>query len=182
MLPAVNALPPIGGSNSGLPLTQTLANADTSSPPSYLEANQGRRTNHVANVLPLNYYYGGQGRAVPGMRSRIPGNSSCLRNFGSHMGTVDTSQDLSEEQIHLSALEGVSASQMRILALQHGVDYRDMGGRTPLMYAILGNQPKMCEVLIKLKATVNILDLAGLTPLLWATFHAQPDVMRILLK
>ena len=52
------------------------------------------------------------------------------------------------------------------LALQHGVDYRDAGGRTPLMYAVQGNQPKMCEVLLKLKANVNAKDLAGLTPLL----------------
>ena len=29
---------------------------------------------------------------------------------------------------------------------QYGVEYRDQGGRTPLMYAVLGNQPKMCEV------------------------------------
>ena len=29
---------------------------------------------------------------------------------------------------------------------QCGVDYMDYGGRTPLMYAVLGNQPRMCEV------------------------------------
>ena len=100
--------------------------------------------------------------------------------YGITMGGV--SQELSQEEFHLSAMEGISVSQIKTLALQYGVDYRDAGGRTPLMYAVLGNQPKMCEALIKLKATVNIVDQARVTPLLWATFHARPDIMRILLK
>lgn len=91
-------------------------------------------------------------------------------------------QNLSDEPIHLAAMEGVSASQMKTLALKHGVDFRDVGGRTALMYAVLGNQPKMCEVLIKLKATIDAKDLAGLTALLWATYQARPEVMRVLLK
>lgn len=180
-LPSMNPLPPLASSGSGLPLSHNLTNSN--SPPSYLEASQGHRMHgqNIAGVPLLNHYYGGQGRGVAGFRNGTS-NSSGSRNMGMGMGMGDISQDLSEEQIHLSALEGVSASQMRTLALQYGVDYRDTGGRTPLMYAVLGNQPKMCEVLIKLKATVNILDLAGVTPLLWATFHARPDIMRILLK
>lgn len=79
-------------------------------------------------------------------------------------------------------MEGVSNSQMKSLALQNGVDYRDIGGRTPLMYVVLGNQPKMCDVLVKLKANINAKDLAGLTPLLWATYQAKPDIIRVLLK
>ena len=35
---------------------------------------------------------------------------------------------------------------VRTQVFQYGVEYRDAGGRTPLMYAVLGNQPKMCEV------------------------------------
>ena len=89
---------------------------------------------------------------------------------------------MSQEEIHTSAMEGVRSSQMKDLALQYGVDYRDHGGRTPLMYAVLGNQPKMCEVLLKLKASINAKDATGYTPLLWATYQAKPDVMKVLLR
>ena len=67
-------------------------------------------------------------------------------------------------------------------AIQCGVDYRDHGGRTPLMYAVLGNQPRMCDTLLGLGAKVNTQDSAGLSPLLWATFQAKPQCMKILLR
>ena len=97
-------------------------------------------------------------------------------------GLREGHQGLSEHPIHTAAMEGVSSSAMKTLALQHGVDYRDANGRTPLMYSVHGNQPKMCEVLLKLKASVNAKDLAGLTPLLWATYKAKADIIRVLLK
>ena len=71
---------------------------------------------------------------------------------------------------------------MKRLAIQYGVDSRDQGGRTPLMYAVLGNQPKVCEQLIKLRANIDIKDLSGQTPLLWATFLARAELVRVLLK
>ncbi len=92
------------------------------------------------------------------------------------------SQDISTNPIHLAAMEGVSSSQMKDWALQFGVDYRDAGGRTPLMYAVLGNQPRMCDALVKLKASINAKDLAGLTPLLWATYQGKAEIIRVLLK
>ncbi len=73
-------------------------------------------------------------------------------------------------------------SEMKRLVMQYGVDYKDQGGRTPLMYAVLGNQPKLCEQLIKLRASLNMKDMCGLTALLWATFLARPQVIRVLLK
>ena len=82
----------------------------------------------------------------------------------------------------MAAMEGVKASEMKRLAVQYGIDYKDIGGRTPLMYAVLGNQPKMCEVLVKLRASLNVKDSSGLTPLLWAAFYAKPEVLRVLLK
>ena len=82
----------------------------------------------------------------------------------------------------MAATEGVKSSTMKKLAIKFGVDYRDHGGRTPLMYAILGNQPKMCEVLVKLGASINAKDSTGLTPLLWATYLAKHDVMKVLLR
>ena len=66
--------------------------------------------------------------------------------------------------------------------MRYGVDYRDHGGRTPLMYAVLGNQPKMCELLIQLGADVNATDYASLGPLLWSAYHIRPIPMRILLR
>lgn len=95
---------------------------------------------------------------------------------------VGNVQDLSDNPLHLSAMEGASASQMKILALKYGVDYRDVGGRTPLMYAVLGKRPKMCEILLKLKASINAKDLSGLSPLLWATYQSKPEIIHILLK
>lgn len=50
------------------------------------------------------------------------------------------------------------------------------------MYAVLGNQPKVCEVLLGLGAAVNARDASGLTPLLWATYHAKSQVIRVLLR
>ena len=49
------------------------------------------------------------------------------------------------------------------------------------MYAVLGNQPKMCEVLLGLGAGVNTKDSSSLTPLLWATYQAKPHCMKVLL-
>ena len=110
-----------------------------------------------AHLTPPNYYSGGRGGG-------------------------GGPQDNSSHPIHQNAMEGVSSSEMKSLALQFGVDYRDSGGRTPLMYAVLGNQPKMCEVLVKLKADLNARDMAGLTPLLWATYQAKAAIIRVLLK
>ena len=50
------------------------------------------------------------------------------------------------------------------------------------MYAVLGNQPKICEVLLGLGAAVNARDTSGFTPLLWATYHAESQVIRVLLR
>ena len=50
------------------------------------------------------------------------------------------------------------------------------------MYAVLGNQPKMCELLISLGAAIDVRDNAGFSPLLWATYHAKPQVMKTLIR
>lgn len=92
------------------------------------------------------------------------------------------SQELSDNPIHVAAMNGAGISQLKSLAMQFGVEHRDSGGRTPLMYAVIGNQPKMCELLLKLKASVNARDMTGLTPLLWATYKAHADVIKVLLK
>lgn len=141
----------------------------TPSLPSYQESSLRRQfTTASTSSLPPNYYGGtgteGGGAGQQQRRVRL--------DF----------QELSDNPIHVAAMEGVAISQMKSLALQFGVDYQDSGGRTSLMYAVIGNQPKMCELLLKLKALVNSKDLTGLTPLLWATYKAHADIIRVLLK
>ena len=175
-------LPPIGNGDSdhSLSHSSTKPSNTITKPPSYLEASQENSTLDSTGMLSQKDYWGGQGTVAAGIGTGVTGG---LWNICSRMGmVVDTSQYISESRIHLSAMEGINASGMKALASQHGVDYRDRGCRTPLMYAILGNKPKICEILIKLKANVNIQDGVEFTPLLWATFHARPDIMKILLK
>lgn len=143
--------------------------------PSYYEASQSPAS-PTSPVLP-------SGAVSPSRR--YSGGGIAASPSHAHFYTIgggEGGDQLSQEEIHLSAMEGTSMTQIKTLALQYGVDYKDAGGRTPLMYSVLGNQPKMCETLIKLKATVNIVDQSGVTPLLWATFHARPDIIRLLLK
>ena len=90
--------------------------------------------------------------------------------------------ELSNIPIHMAAMEGVAIAQMKALVREFGVDFSDDGGRTPLMYAVIGNQPKMCELLIKMKASVSCRDMTGLTALLWATYKAHADIIKVLLK
>ena len=141
---------------------------------------------HDSVQLP-SYYEASQTSAHPSrpmsrQNSAIAEGVTVSPGYAYAIGDGAVMVEMSQEEIHVLAMEGTSAPQMRTLALQYGVDYKDTLGRTPLMYAVLGNQPKMCDTLIKLKATVNIMDQSGVTPLLWATFHARPDIMKLLLK
>jgi ankyrin repeat protein len=94
----------------------------------------------------------------------------------------DPHQFASTAEIHTAAMEGVKPSVLKKMVFQYGVEYRDAGGRTPLMYAVLGNQPKMCEVLVQMGSNVDAKDSAGLTPLLWASYRARPHAMKVLLR
>lgn len=88
----------------------------------------------------------------------------------------------SSEPIHRAALMGPNRTAMLELVRQHGVDHADSNGRTPLMYAILGNQLKTCELLLKLKADVNAVDITGQSGLLWAASKGHADILKLLLK
>lgn len=162
-----NLLPHIARGLGSLP--SLSPGRPTSSPPSYQEVDishvqrpQTSRPTVNNTTTPPNYYSG---------NSRPSGISN-----------EENAHNLSTNPIHLSSMEGVGSMQMKILVEQCGVDLRDAGGRTPLMYAVLGNQPRMCEVLLKLKADVNAIDLAGMSSLLWAAYQSKPEVVRVLLK
>ena len=169
----LSVLPPIssassGGNRSGpLPPVRTAPpQIAPENPPAYREV--GNNTSLLPTGPPNYSTVERRGRELP--------------SRGEPFNPPDLSQYISNEEIHVAAMEGVSNSQMKSLALQYGVDFRDHGGRTPLMYTIIGNQPKLCSTLIKLKAAVNAQDSTGMSPLLWATFKAKPDIMKILLR
>jgi ankyrin repeat protein len=91
-------------------------------------------------------------------------------------------QYLSNQEIHLSAMNGDKSSYMKKLVMKYGVDHSDHGGRTPLMYSVLGNQPKMTECLINMGAEIDAIDVSHHTALLWAVYHAKSEVVKVLLK
>ena len=165
----LSVLPPIspGGNRSGIlpPIRTALPPIAPNNPPAYRETSN---TLSLSSTGPPNY-------SSLEMRWREP------TSRGEPFNPPDLSQYISNEEIHVAAMEGVSSSQMKSLAIQYGVDFRDHGGRTPLMYTIIGNQPKLCATLVKLKAAVNAQDSTGMSPLLWATFKAKPDIIKILL-
>ena len=118
-----------------------------------------------------------------------PSFSSQFSNTRRESATLSSSiertisvDDFNDQQIHQAAMEGTSRLKMESLVHHYGVNCQDIGGRTPLMYAVLGNQPKMCTTLLKLNANRDSKDLTGLTPLLWAAYQAKPEIMSILLK
>lgn len=144
----------------------------TDSLPTYQEVGRSHERSS-ASATPPNYYSTDFNTMMNSPRQEGGTGGRRENRLGSH--------DVSNHPIHQAVMEGAS-SQIKTLALRCGVDYRDIGGRTPLMYAVLGNQPKICELLVKLKADINDKDLAGLTPLLWATYQAKADIIRVLLK
>lgn len=90
---------------------------------------------------------------------------------------------LSTQEIHMKAMEGTKTSVMMSLVTQcGGADYLDHGGRSPLMYAVLGNQPKICELLLGMGASVNLTDYSGASSILWATYQSKIEVMKVLLR
>ena len=168
-----SVLPPIspsssGGNRTGVlpPIRAAPLQIAPENPPAY------RETGNITSLLPTG----------PPNYSAVERRGRESISRGEPFNPPDLSQYISNEEIHVAAMEGVSNSQMKSLALQYGVDFRDHGGRTPLMYTIIGNQPKLCSTLIKLKAAVNAQDSTGMSPLLWATFKAKPDIMKILLR
>ena len=167
VLPPISPSPSWGSRSGALPPIRTA--------PPQLEPPAYREMGNTSSSLPTGP------PSYSTVERRGPGRES-TSSRGEPFNPPDLSQYISNEEIHVAAMEGVSNSQMKSLALQYGVDFRDHGGRTPLMYTIIGNQPKLCSALIKLKAAVNAQDSSGMSPLLWATFKAKPDIMKILLR
>lgn len=170
--PVLPSISPSPGDNNALavlpPITSSPTQIPSENPPAYRETSSSHSL--TSSGLPPNYDM---------VESR---RESAVLHRQESFHPPDLTQYMSDEEIHMAAMEGVSSSQLKSLALQYGVDFRDHGGRTPLMYTIIGNQPKMCSLLIKLKAAVNAQDSSGMSPLLWATYLVKPDIIKILLR
>ena len=83
-----------------------------------------------------------------------------------------TGSDLLDDQIsnsplHVAAAKG-DLTSLRTLLDEYDVDHLDSAGRTPLMYAVLGNKAKACRALLRAKASLNTRDDHGNTALIWA--------------
>ena len=65
---------------------------------------------------------------------------------------------------------------MKKLLAKQNVDEREAGGRSPLMYAVLGDQSKCAEILIKGGASVNLVDETGNSALCYAAQFGRDQV------
>lgn len=96
-------------------------------------------------------------------------------------GSFEEYADDSSSPLHIAAARG-EVGAIRALLSELGVDELDGSGRTPLMYAVIGNRFKACKVLVKCKADVNARDDNGNTPLMWAACRGCSESMKELLK
>lgn len=71
---------------------------------------------------------------------------------------------------------------VRSLVPTHGVDCRDMLGRTPLMHAAIGGWHRSVGLLLKLRADIHTTDANGRTALLWAAYYGHTEVLKVLIK
>eukprot|EP01147_Barroeca_monosierra_P009246 gene9246-1528_t len=69
------------------------------------------------------------------------------------------------------------------LAIQHPefVNAVDLADRTPIFFAVLGNNIRTCDVLLRAGAMINIKDADGRTPGDWAAFYGRADCLQLFL-
>eukprot|EP00051_Salpingoeca_urceolata_P012967 m.161919 g.161919 ORF g.161919 m.161919 type:complete len:1480 (-) comp17657_c0_seq4:152-4591(-) len=73
-------------------------------------------------------------------------------------------------------------SEVKKLVNEYGVDHADHCQRSALSYAVIADNAKLCEVLIKCGASINKADEHGYTPLLWAAFKGFHGPLAALIK
>lgn len=101
-------------------------------------------------------------------------------------GMIDFEDMNAEEEygatlLHSAAGQG-DRTAMKTFLQTFSVDCPDRMGRTPLMYASIGNRVKAIEFLLKQNATAHTHDSNGRTSLLWAAYYGHVEVVRLLLK
>jgi hypothetical protein len=83
--------------------------------------------------------------------------------------------------LHMAVAIGKSPGVIKNLVMMFGVDQTDDHGRTPLMFASLGNKRASCSTLIDCGAVPDKQDDSGLTALHVACYHGAKEATRVLL-
>ncbi|XP_023320780.1 inversin-B isoform X2 [Eurytemora carolleeae] len=85
--------------------------------------------------------------------------------------------------LHAAAITG-DCSGLEKLASGNfcDIDLRDKFGRTPLMYAILGNYPACVDILLQNGSNATLVDSSGRNSLHWAVHHDNFDCVRSILS
>eukprot|EP00047_Mylnosiga_fluctuans_P022700 m.124605 g.124605 ORF g.124605 m.124605 type:complete len:1235 (-) comp9354_c0_seq1:147-3851(-) len=120
--------------------------------------------------------------------------SGALANAGSMLqryasptpnGEMEDTGALEEEYgatlLHSASGQG-DRNAMKTFLQTFPVDCPDRLGRTPLMYASIGNRVKAVEMLLRQGAVAGMQDSNGRTSLLWAAYYGHFDILRALVK
>lgn len=83
--------------------------------------------------------------------------------------------------LHIAAGTGNMEMLKRCLNLFR-INLPDKEGRTPLIYAVIGNHQQVVEYLIKRDANCNLCDYEGRSPVHWATYYGRFEILRLLLQ
>ena len=134
------------------------------------------------NSLSRSKSWAGSRTSLTSMRSSVSSASSAdgsgSYDGGEHFVGDD---DGLKSPLHLAAGRG-DVSGIRQLVQDYGVENLDSSGRTPLMYAVIGNKAKACKALVKANANINARDDIGNTSLIWAACRGAANSLKELLK
>ncbi|KAI3643565.1 hypothetical protein MP228_013120 [Amoeboaphelidium protococcarum] len=83
--------------------------------------------------------------------------------------------------LHIAAGTGNMEMLKRCLNVFR-INLPDKEGRTPLIYAVIGNHQQVVEYLIKRDANCNLCDYEGRSPVHWATYYGRFEILRLLLQ
>eukprot|EP00050_Salpingoeca_kvevrii_P005168 m.272751 g.272751 ORF g.272751 m.272751 type:complete len:1251 (+) comp11088_c0_seq1:32-3784(+) len=115
-------------------------------------------------------------------------SSSSVASFSTaHSADTQSDEDFFEDdgfgtsEIHLAAAKGLM-TQLKQMCEDYGLEHPDGAGRTPLMYAVIGNKSKPLRFLLRAGADINACDDNGSTALLWAACRGCRDAVRTLLR
>ena len=98
-------------------------------------------------------------------------------------GSAGSNQAAALSMLHAAAITGNTDGLERLASGNFcDIDLRDKFGRTPLMYAVLGNFPECVDILIKNDSDVSLTDSSGRTALHWAVHHGYGGCVKIILR
>lgn len=111
----------------------------------------------------------------------LSGVSEITRNDNSsgHTDRLHKPDDMTP--LHVAAGTGDVENLMRCLKV-FDINCIDREGRTPLIYAVIGEHNEIIQILHKRHAMLNIVDHDGRTALHWAAFYGRHDILQQLVK